>query len=288
MSRPTTVTLFLFLLLLLLTLFSLRASSAVQSNQDLQLGAVTSFGLSSPKNETGVIVAGNSTILSENQTFELGFFSTNEEAGWYLGIWYASNSIPTPTYVWVANREKPIMNITQSTLQICEAGKLAIKDSQNSIIWQSTNTEKATHFSFLDTGNLVLLSTEGLPVWQSFEHPTDTWLPGMNLSSDRSLTSWKSLSDPSPGFYSLRLKPRWFNEIELVYNGSLVYWSTGNWTGNSFVNIPEMTIPYIYKFYFVNPYRPTATFGFTEKSIDSGLKPPLTKFHLDPDRKSVV
>lgn len=282
MSPPTTVTLFLFLLLLLLTLFSLRASSAVQSNQDLQLGAVTSFGLSSPKNETGVIVAGNSTILSENQTFELGFFSTNEEAGWYLGIWYASNSIPTPTYVWVANREKPIMNITQSTLQICEAGKLAIKDSQNSIIWQSTNTEKATHFSFLDTGNLVLLSTEGLPVWQSFEHPTDTWLPGMNLSSDRSLTSWKSLSDPSPGFYSLRLKPRWFNEIELVYNGSLVYWSTGNWTGNSFVNIPEMTIPYIYKFYFVNPYRPTATFGFTEKSIDSGLKPPLTKFHLDP------
>ncbi|XP_031275831.1 G-type lectin S-receptor-like serine/threonine-protein kinase SD2-2 [Pistacia vera] len=281
MSLPNLTSSFMsfFILLLLQTFLVLRTSIAVHS---LQLGGVTSLGVSLTKNETGVIVAGNSTILSENQTFELGFFSTNEEAGWYLGIWYASNSIPTPTYVWVANREKPIMSLTLSTLQITETGKLAIKDSQNSIIWQTTNTEKATHFSFLDSGNFVLLSPEGLLVWQSFEHPTDTWLPGMNLSSDRSLTSWKSLSDPSPGFYSLRLKPRGYNEIELVYNGTIVYWSTGNWTGNSFVNVPEMTIPYIYKFYFVNPRKPTATFGYTEKSIDSGLKPPLTKFHLDP------
>ncbi|KAJ4728249.1 receptor-like protein kinase 4 [Melia azedarach] len=165
---------------------------------------------------------------------------------------------------------------------ITETGKLAIKDSQNSVIWQSTNTEKATDVHLLDSGNLVLLSPEGLLVWQSFHHPTDTWLPGMNLTVGESITSWKSLFDPSPGFYSLRLNPREYNAIELVYNDTIVYWSTGNWTGNAFVNVPEMTIPYIYKFHFSNPYMSTASFGYTEKPLDSGLRQPLTRFHVDP------
>ncbi|KAH9787794.1 G-type lectin S-receptor-like serine/threonine-protein kinase SD2-2 [Citrus sinensis] len=280
---------FLVLFLLLITaVLVTRVESKVQINPSFELAvskkeaAAAELRRSNTRlEEKGrVIIKGNSTIISQNQTFRLGFFATNGESSWYLGIWYAS--IPTPTYVWVANREKSVADVTQSTLLITEKGKLAIKDSQNSIIWQSTNTEKATDMYLLETGNLVLLSSAGSLVWQSFDHPTDTWLPGMNISVGGSITSWKSLFDPSPGFYSLRLSPTGYNQIELVYNGTIVYWSTGNWTGNAFVNVPEMTIPYIYKFHFLNPYTSKASFGYTEKPLDNGQKPPLSRFHVDP------
>ncbi|XWS77001.1 hypothetical protein CRYUN_Cryun01aG0226600 [Craigia yunnanensis] len=228
---------------------------------------------------TNVIIRGNATVHSVNRTFELGFFSTNGESNWYLGIWYSS--IPTQTRVWVANREKPIKNITQSSLEITETGQLAVKESPESVVWQSTNTEKAKKFDLLDSGNLVLYSSEGSKIWQSFDHPTDTWLPGMNFTAQRSLTAWKSLFDPSPGHFSLRLKPVEFNEFELVYNSTNVYWSTGNWTGTAFANVPQMTIRYIYKFHFSDPYLPTASFWYTERALDNGLEPPLTRFQVD-------
>ncbi|KAK6285689.1 hypothetical protein POUND7_011868 [Theobroma cacao] len=225
-----------------------------------------------------VIIRGNETIQSVNRTFQLGFFSTNGESNWYLGIWYA---IPTQTRVWVANRENPIKNISQSSLEITETGQLAVKESPDSIVWQSTNTEKAKRFALLESGNLVLYSTEGSKIWQSFDHPTDTWLPGMNITTQRSLTSWKSLFDPSPGHFSLRLNPQAFNEFQLVYNSTNVYWSTGKWTGTAFANVPEMTIRYIYKFHFSDPYLPTASFWYTERALDNGLELPLTRFQVD-------
>ncbi|XP_022769716.1 G-type lectin S-receptor-like serine/threonine-protein kinase SD2-2 [Durio zibethinus] len=228
---------------------------------------------------TNVIIRGNATVHSFNRTFELGFFSTNGESNWYLGIWYSS--VPTQIRVWVANREKPIKNITQSSLEITETGQLAVKESAYSVVWQSTNTEKAKKFDLLESGNLVLYSSEGSKIWQSFDHPTDTWLPGMNVTAQRSLTSWKSLFDPSPGHFSLRLNPQEFNEFELVYNSTEVYWSTGNWTGTAFANVPQMTIRYIYKFHFSDPYLPTASFWYTERALDNGLEPPLTRFQVD-------
>ncbi|GLT79693.1 hypothetical protein SLA2020_511730 [Shorea laevis] len=226
---------------------------------------------------SNVIIRGNEVVQSDSRTFELRFFSCGE-SNWYLGIWYPS--IPTPTYVWVANRKKPVKNLSQSSLEITDSGRLALKESPDSVVWQSTNKEKAANLSLLESGNLVLLSSRGSVVWQSFDHPTDTWLPGMNITAERYLTSWRSLDDPFPGLFSLRLNPLRFNEFQLVYNNSKVYWSTGNWTGTAFANVPEMTIPYIYKFHFKDPYLPTASFWYTEKALDNG-KPPLTRFRMD-------
>ncbi|KAK4787363.1 hypothetical protein SAY86_011196 [Trapa natans] len=228
-----------------------------------------------------VIIGGNSTILSENGTFELGFFSTDGNSTWFLGIRYASISIPT--YVWVANRGNLIENLTSATLEISEVGQLAVRESKNSVIWQSDALEPSRKMKLLETGNLVLLSEEDNVVWQSFDFPTDTWLPGMNLTKDRSLVSWRSPSDPSPGFFSFRLKPPEYGEFELVYNASKDYWSTGNWTGDAFTGVPEMTIPYIYRFHFLDPFKPSASFGYMETSLDTSLKPPLTRFQVDPN-----
>ncbi|XP_055962225.1 G-type lectin S-receptor-like serine/threonine-protein kinase SD2-2 [Mercurialis annua] len=227
-----------------------------------------------------VIITGNFTIPSENYTFQMGFFTPNGGSKWYLGIWYAST--PTPTYVWVANRETPVTNLASSTLELTELGQLSLTESKNSVIWQSSNSEKATEFRFLDNGNLILLSATGSVLWQSFDYPTDTWLPGMNITKVQSLTSWRSLADPSPGLYSLRLSLKGFNEFELVFNKSVRYWSTGNWNGKLFTGVPEMTVPYIYNFHFADPFSPTASFWYTEVAAsDAALKPPLTRFRVD-------
>ncbi|KAF3441525.1 hypothetical protein FNV43_RR15439 [Rhamnella rubrinervis] len=226
-----------------------------------------------------VVIRGNSTISSNSKTFELGFFSTNGEPNWYLGIWYAS--ISTPTYVWVANRDKPIKNLTFSTLEITVTGRLVVKESGSTIVWQSTNTEISKDLSLLENGNLVLLTHDRKISWQSFDYPTDTWLPGMNLTAERVLTSWSSLLNPSRGLYSLRLIPPHYGEFVLVFNRTKTYWTTGNWTGEAFANVPEMMMPYIYSFYFVDPYKPTASFGFSERPLPSEQDRPLTRFRLE-------
>ncbi|KAL6496797.1 hypothetical protein OROHE_027279 [Orobanche hederae] len=235
------------------------------------------------------ILTANTTVTSDNNAFELGFFSPDDEDKWYLGIWYAS--IPIPTYVWVANRENPIKNLLSSRAEITGNGKLAVVDQESrTLLWETNNVEKASDLRLLEQGNLVLLSSDGGVVWQSFDFPTDTWLPGMNLTAGQSrrLTSWRSSFDPSPGRYSLRLNPPDYGEIALFYSNSSVgmntmytYWTTGNWSGNAFAGVPEMTIPYIYKFDFVDPFTPMATFGYTEVPLEIGIKPPLTRFVLD-------
>lgn len=55
----------------------------------------------------------------------------------------------------------------------------------------------------MDSGNLVLkeLGVNGTTLWQSFQNPTDTFLPGMNMTDDLKLTSWKASDDPSPGSF---------------------------------------------------------------------------------------
>lgn len=236
-----------------------------------------------------VILRGNATISSEKKTFKVGFFAPNDELSWYFGIWYAS--IPIRTYVWVANREKPIKNLWSAAAEITEDGKLAVvdQDSRN-IMWETNNVEKASDLRLLEQGDLVLLSSDGRIVWQSFDFPTDTWLPGMNLTAERRLTSWRSSVDPAPGRYSLGLNPPYYGEIALFYRNDDVsddminlytYWTTGNWSGNTFAGVPQMTIPYIYRFEFRDPFTPMASFGYTEVQLESGVKPPLTRFVLD-------
>ncbi|CAA2981440.1 G-type lectin S-receptor-like serine threonine-kinase At4g27290 [Olea europaea subsp. europaea] len=150
------------------------------------------------------VITGGETIVSSGQRFELGFFSPPGSINKYLGIWYKRSP---ETVVWIANRENPVAD-SNGILTFSSDGNLVILNSTNGIIW-SPNCPKPGQYSIaqlLESGNLVLIRKKDMYgpsyLWQSFDFPTDTQLPGMkmgwNLSSrlNRYLSSWKSESDP--------------------------------------------------------------------------------------------
>ncbi|XP_034678697.1 G-type lectin S-receptor-like serine/threonine-protein kinase At4g27290 isoform X2 [Vitis riparia] len=153
------------------------------------------------------------TLVSSGQSFELGFFSPGSSKNRYLGIWYKN----TPrTVVWVANRNNPIADL-YGVLTIFNNGALVLLNQSKSVIW-SPNLSKVPEnpvAQLLETGNLVLRDSSNESsesyIWQSFDDPSDTMLPGMkvgwNLKTglQRKLTSWKSADDPSPGDFSYRI-----------------------------------------------------------------------------------
>nr|CAB3457798.1 unnamed protein product [Digitaria exilis] len=185
------------------------------------------------------------TIVSEGGSFALGFFSpTNSTPSkLYLGIWY--NDIPRLTVLWVANRENPAMNSSTSALpsspalSLTNASNLVLSDAGDRVLWTTNVTGTASNASaavLLNTGNLVIRSPNGTTLWQSFEHPADTFLPGMKIRMNyetrtgERLVSWKGPDDPSPGRFSLGVDPDMFLQL-LVWNATVPIWRSEPWTG---------------------------------------------------------
>ncbi|KAG9452818.1 hypothetical protein H6P81_005722 [Aristolochia fimbriata] len=219
------------------------------------------FGKASDSLSPGQSLTGTQTLTSKGDNFVLGFFSPGKSRNYYIGIWYKKVSLQTA--VWVANRETPLPD-TSAVLKISEDGNLHLIDGPDNVIW-STNASSSVNVTnprvvLRDTGNLVLQEGSNLSViiWQSFDHPTDTWLPGGRLGlnkvtgKNQILTSWRSLDDPAPGPFSLEIDPGNSTQYFILWNRTRVYWSSGNWTGKIFDRVPEMTSNYIYNFSFTD------------------------------------
>ncbi|WVZ67881.1 hypothetical protein U9M48_016899 [Paspalum notatum var. saurae] len=229
-------------------------------------------------------LSGNQKLISQDGNFALGFFQPSAEGSngkWYIGIWY--NKIPGQTIVWVANRETPISDPISSILTISDDGNLVVRlNNSESPMW-STNIKNntaptSTVAMLLNTGNLVVghAPNTSTPLWQSFDDFTDTWLPGNKLSRNKKtgtvkrMISWKDHGDPTPGMFSIELDPKGSPQYVLLWNSSVVYWGSGNWTGNSFSGVPELspTNSYpnsVYTFQFVDNDEETY-FTYTVKS----------------------
>ncbi|CAL9112664.1 unnamed protein product, partial [Musa acuminata var. zebrina] len=121
----------------------------------------------------GEFISRNETLVSDGGAFALGFFSpTNSTTDFYVGMWY--NDIPEKSVIWVANRDKPITD-SSATLRISEDSNLVVVDAEGEAF--SGRSDAAA--VLLDSGNLVLRADSNRILWQSFDHPTDTVLPGM-------------------------------------------------------------------------------------------------------------
>ncbi|XP_058779979.1 G-type lectin S-receptor-like serine/threonine-protein kinase At2g19130 [Vicia villosa] len=208
-------------------------------------------------------LSGDQTLISKGGIFELGFFKPgNTSSNYYIGIWY--KKISQQTIVWVANRDNPVSDKNTATLKISD-GNLVLLDQSSKQVW-STNMSfpKSDSVSaiLLDSGNLVLRNRPNDdasdPLWQSFDHPADTWLPGGKIRLDNKtkkpqyLTSWKNKEDPATGLFSLELDPKGTSSYLILWNKSEQYWTSGAWNGHIFSLVPEMRLNYIYNFSFVS------------------------------------
>nr|XP_009594526.1 G-type lectin S-receptor-like serine/threonine-protein kinase At4g03230 isoform X1 [Nicotiana tomentosiformis]XP_009594527.1 G-type lectin S-receptor-like serine/threonine-protein kinase At4g03230 isoform X1 [Nicotiana tomentosiformis]XP_009594528.1 G-type lectin S-receptor-like serine/threonine-protein kinase At4g03230 isoform X1 [Nicotiana tomentosiformis]XP_009594529.1 G-type lectin S-receptor-like serine/threonine-protein kinase At4g03230 isoform X1 [Nicotiana tomentosiformis]XP_00959453 len=87
-------------------------------------------------------------------------------------------------------------------------------------------------------------SSAPLLLWQSFDYPTHTLLPGAKLGYDKRtqkksvLTSWKNSYDPAPGLFSLELDPK-HAQFVLKWNKTTQYWASGSWNGRIFSSLPD-------------------------------------------------
>ncbi|XVF66925.1 hypothetical protein PTKIN_Ptkin10aG0079300 [Pterospermum kingtungense] len=210
-------------------------------------------------------LSGNQTIVSSGGNFELGFFRPGNSSDYYIGIWYGLGKVSQLTPVWVANRETPVRDKYSSVLNISD-GNLVLFNESRVQIW-STNISSSSSSSIVavleDSGNLVLRddgSNSSTPLWQSLDHPTDTWLPGGKLSlnkltnTSQLLTSWKNSENPEPGLFFLELDPNGTNSYLILWNRTINYWTSGAWDNQTkiFSLVPEMRLNYIYNFSFVS------------------------------------
>ncbi|KAK4348577.1 hypothetical protein RND71_031332 [Anisodus tanguticus] len=201
------------------------------------------------------------TITSSDGNFEMGFFSPGSFTNnWYIGIWY-NHDVPEKSVVWVANRENPLTNTSDVTLKIINPGQLALLTAANTTVW-STNSSRPLAVKnpiaqLLNSGNLIIRDANDTKpenfLWQSFDYPTDTLLPGMKLGKnfvtgqEFYLSSWKNEYDPAPGKYTFHIDPTGYPQ-DVVRKGNVKVFSGGPWNGLRWSGVPGLTKNTIYTF----------------------------------------
>ncbi|XP_028110414.1 G-type lectin S-receptor-like serine/threonine-protein kinase At4g27290 [Camellia sinensis] len=179
----------------------------------------------------------------------MGFFRPGNSRNQYLGIWYKKISLKSRTVVWVANREIPLIN-SSGVLTIINPGILALVNGTGTVIWSVNVTESTQNpiAQLMDTGNLVVKDANDESenfLWQSFDYPCDTQLPGMKLGKnfetglERHITPWRSSDDPAQGDYKYQRDPQGYPQNILSY-GSVELFRTGPWNGIGFSGTPNV------------------------------------------------
>ncbi|KAJ9671925.1 hypothetical protein PVL29_025530 [Vitis rotundifolia] len=231
------------------------------------------------------IITDGETITSAGGSFELGFFSPDSSKNRYVGIWY--KKVATRTVVWVANRQIPLTD-SSGVLKVTDRGTLVILNGTNTTIWSSNSSRPAQNpnAQLLDSGNLVMKNGNDSDsenfLWQSFDYPCDTLLPGMKFGRnrvtglDRYLSSWKTTDDPSIGNFTYRLDPGGSPQL-LVRNGSTVTFRSGPWNGLRFSGFPQLRPNSVYRYAFIfNDKEMYYTFELVNSSV-------ITRLVLSPE-----
>ncbi|KAG0548909.1 hypothetical protein BDA96_01G208200 [Sorghum bicolor] len=184
-----------------------------------------------------------STLISDDGTFALGFFSpsnSTQKHYFYVGIWY--NKIPKDNVVWVANRATPVTDPSSATLALTNTSNLVLSSTNSQMLWTaniSSASETTAGEATLDnTGNFILRTSEGVVLWQSFDYPADTLLPGMKFRVThhwrtqhalQRLVSWNGPQDPALGSFSYGADPEEFLR-HFIWNGSRPSWRSPVWS----------------------------------------------------------
>uniref|UniRef100_A0A2N9GG82 Bulb-type lectin domain-containing protein n=1 Tax=Fagus sylvatica TaxID=28930 RepID=A0A2N9GG82_FAGSY len=204
---------------------------------------------SSSSYQTDTLVQGQGLMLGEELLstgifFRLGFGCFSK---CYLLIWRNDKRARLENIVWVANRNTPISFDAFPSLTIDDYGNLTISyDGGRSTFVLYSGQEARLNASavLLDSGNFVLreLNSDGSVkrvLWQSFDYPTNTLLPGMKLGVNRitrqtwSLRSWRGVDVAAEGSFTFGLDPNHTNQLVILWRQD-IYWTSGSWYNGSF------------------------------------------------------
>ncbi|KAH7859853.1 hypothetical protein Vadar_006265 [Vaccinium darrowii] len=223
-----------FLLLILLQLFSHFPCATEAYYADFPLANTSVSWKNTPSNEQGSVdFLDGSTIrpilLVYNITktyppFGLGFFTSKTlvspsmpNSVFYLVVFmmtgvnvsdnnpdgeYQFSPHMPPQVLWSANRDSPVGE--NATLDFTAEGDLVLRDEFGNPAWTTnTSTDNVARMAIDVTGNLMLLNGSNSVVWQSYDYPTDTWLPNQKIYNGQRLTASNSSSNLSTGIYYL-------------------------------------------------------------------------------------
>ncbi|KAE8680583.1 MATE efflux family protein 1 [Hibiscus syriacus] len=171
-------------------------------------------------------VGGNDSWVSSNGDFAIGFFSRPDMPNRFsVGIRFDSKSIPVDEHsmVWVAGGDVAVSNSSYLELQM--NGELVLFDAlQGQEVWSAKTSQFSVVVAFLrDDGNLILLNEKKVVIWQSFDYPTNTLLPGQRLSPFRTLRA--ASQNGVSSLYSLYMNVS--GQLQLRWESSIIYWSIG-------------------------------------------------------------
>ncbi|GLU23656.1 hypothetical protein SLE2022_396450 [Rubroshorea leprosula] len=160
----------------------------------------------------------NLTWQSPSGDFEFGFCRVpDQQDRFLLAIWFAQ--IPNKTIVWSANGDNPVE--IKSNVELTSNG-LVLRAPSGMELWRSNSTQNGTegvsHAAMLDTGNFVITGMNSDNIWESFQNPTDTILPGQELGVDSILSSAISRTSYKKGRFQLRFTSGYLvlNQIDVV------------------------------------------------------------------------
>ncbi|CAL1358329.1 unnamed protein product [Linum trigynum] len=181
----------------------------------------------------------SSALVSPNGLFTLEFrrLGYPDSNGSYLGI---RNSNSTD-FCWVANRDSPISD-DSGQLALDQNGTLKLTYSGGLSVELYTSNSRSRRPQRLvavleDTGNFALRDDDsGELLWQSFDHPADSWLQGMKLGMvnggrNQIVTSWLTRLTPASGAFTLEWDPA--GEQLVVKRRGTAFWASGKSSSSS-------------------------------------------------------
>jgi hypothetical protein len=130
---------------------------------------------------------------------------------------------------------------------IAEDGNLKVWDNTTGHLYWNTSVEISSSANrtvkLMDSGNLDL-SYDGddqlaMSLWESFQNPTDKFLPGMKMDESLTLTSWTGDVDPGSGEFTFKqFKEESGHYVISKRPGLLDYWRS--WMSGDFLSFDEM------------------------------------------------
>ncbi|KAM0013784.1 putative protein kinase RLK-Pelle-SD-2b family [Helianthus debilis subsp. tardiflorus] len=160
-------------------------------------------------------------LVSKNGIFKFGFLE-KENGEFVVVVRYNLGPKVVNLPVWsVGGGVRVSVN---STVKLTMDGRLILFENRSgSIIWSTDTSGLGVEtVCLLNNGNLVLMGSQSRVMWQSFDRPTNTLLPGQTLSypqilrapSMRSVTSYYKFVVNTEG-------------IALMWENNVTYWRTG-------------------------------------------------------------